>query len=1128
MRYCRLRSGGSPHAQTADQSLERPSLESSCGRNSSAMYHLGHRGWQNEHGEMNPGTQRSHKGRFVQRLVFPKHFGIWGLTYLFHGQLSNRPSSMPPSPRHGAVVWHSFCQDHYFSHLFESSLTCLSGSPSSPGVLVYEGSGLCRVSTHGLAPAPNPAYTSFDSSNSKRPFDACRCSPPLPVDLSPVTPSQPSCCEEIGGPCEDRHTFVLVAPGHDGQAQNIRIGCSGAEADHVASDDSVVFGPWFQWIFGFLIEQGFAVVLHLRLAALIVLARVWIHSLIRRRCQVRSCLAKTKEIVPDSILLVLSGFSPANESQHAFTSGPAARADMRRRGQGKNSLAALPRRLLAVLSCLSSCLSPIAVGYCSIPVCVWAAPAGLPQALCVLEQVTSSLPEPIRHSSHETPPAHLHAVTTPSCEDTIPARTQHCVLYQAGFPAYYFLTYIEIPCTRDAFLEAASEMSNPEVSCTFVCETRPQLINGVASLVKVPCWAAASEKTVYVLDFTYWGGPIFAVLDWRFTNRNSLAHFARIHACEPWDIFHHSRREPLGHEAHVIANAGDVFQFRPAGATIAALPTFAERLQCRSLWDNEPRFIPREAPSSKWFAMSSHVTRTPHYAGGSRREAQSIIADALQSRDDELYFVYPKTNSSLHDLVHEGFLMRGILAVTPANSTGKRFGSLVFVDSRQLGLRPFFLQIENSCVCPGQIVEHLGFSCPQGYKLCIQGKEDTAMPVEVADEDTIVLYLETATEGDRDVPVPADMSAPPHTAKSRPRLSDPDVPNPTTQPTVFSRDDPPPLDPEEILGVVTHDEDDIEAVIHTRVGFVVFAPRYQPEAVQVYLQLPCDVDTALQEVDAGRQSDAALHFDKLLPAVPQPAATFASIIAAPSWAQHLAVVLIDAWAVDGRIFALEIRGKLNKASLLLHIGLGASSNLEVLLHGRVIDQQEWQPFLTGDTVKVMPVGTPLEIPRALEDMLNGNVDWSHPLPEFNGPHPLAFLVLADGGYKVVPVDPDVIRSSSDFKHEVSRIFGYTADRVTTCPAIPRPDDIAILGQKCKSVLVATLQNPNSPRTIPAEAAYYPARRKTDTQGVFLGPSTPRLLGGLAARVATPVCGSQWLVRQCDRSTDEVPWQQDNP
>ena len=1052
--YGRLSSGGSPHAQTADLILEWPSLESSCGRNSSAMYHLGFRGRQDEHGEMNPRTQRSHKGTPVKRFGFLRQSRIWGLTCRFCDRFT-WPCQMPYSHRHRAVIWQSFCRSHDLHHSPESSWTCFSDLPSSPWALVYEGSGLCGVSTLGIAPAPVPAYTHSASSNFKCPFDACCCSPPSLVYLSPMIPIQLSCCGETRGQQEDRHPLVLVALGRDGQAQNIRIGCSGAEADHVASDDGVVFGHWSQWILRLLFEQGFAVVLHLRLAVLFVLARLWLYSLMRGRCRVRSCLAKTKVIVPDRILLALTGFSPASEGQHAFASGPAARASIRHQGRGKSCFASLPRGLLAVLSCLPSCLSPIVFGCCNIPVCVWAAPAGLPQALCTLEHVTSCLPEPIRHSSYDAFPAHRYASNTPSCDDATSARTQHCVLYQAGFPAYYFLTYIEIPCTRDAFLDAASEMSNPDVSNTFVCETRPQLINGVASLVRVPCWTAASDQTVYVLDFTYWGGPIFAVLDWRFTNRNSLAHFARIHACEPWDVFHPSRSEPLGHEAHVIASAGDVFQFRPAGANIATLPTFAERLQCKSLWNNEPRFIPREAPSSKWFAMSSHVTRTPHYAGGSSREAQSIIAEALHSRVDELYFVYPRTNSSLQDLVYEGFLMRNILAVTPANSTGKRFGSLVFVDPRQLGLRPFFLQVENGCVRPRQIVEHLGFSCPQGYKLCIQGKGDNDLPVVVADEDTIVLYLENATEDDGDVPVPADMSAPPNTSKNRSSPSNRDVPNPPAQPTVFARDDPPSPDPEEILEVVTHDEDDAAAVVHTRVGFLVFAPRYQPEAVQVYLQLPCDVDTALQEVDAGRQSDATLYFDKLLPAVPQPTATFASIIAAPSWAQHLAVVLIDAWAVDGRIFALEIKGKLNKASLLLHIGLDPSSNLEVLIHGRVMDQQGWQSFLTGDTVKVMPVGTPLETPRALEDMLNGNSDWSHPIPEFNGPHPLAFLVLTDGGHKVVPVDPDVIRSSSDFKHEVSRLFGYTEDKVTTCPAIPRPEDIAILGQKCKSVLVAT-------------------------------------------------------------------------
>ena len=264
-----------------------------------------------------------------------------------------------------------------------------------------------------------------------------------------------------------------------------------------------------------------------------------------------------------------------------------------------------------------------------------------------------------------------------------------------------------------------------------------------------------------------------------------------------------------------------------------------------------------------------------------------------------------------------------------------------------------------------------------------------------------------------------------------------------------------PPDPIDALGLEVPDEEEEGANEFFRTGFLVFVPRYQAEPVQVFLRAPCDIEFALQEVDEARHSDNAIFFDRLIPAVPQPDTTFGSVLAVPSWAQHLAIILVDARAVDGRLFALEIRGQLNKTSFLLHVGLADIQGFEVFFRGRIMDAQAWQTFLTGDMIKFVPVGGHILPPVALEDMLRSTADWSMPCPVYEGPAPLAFLVLTDAGNRVVPIDPDVVRSSWAFKEEASRIFGYTAEQTTVCPAIPRIENLSILGQKCKTALVAT-------------------------------------------------------------------------
>ena len=478
----------------------------------------------------------------------------------------------------------------------------------------------------------------------------------------------------------------------------------------------------------FCAAPAWGLVLHLRLVLLIVLVGTLVRQSLPTGRGARCPLRQAFTVVPLHVLLPLSGFSPSY-----------ARPSIADRGQPTGRLGrrgSLPRCKLRrswwgqlVEFCLSVArVCCIIWGPGCLPVCVWAVPAGLPQAVQVLESASAVWPEVWPVSADPRDPADLTALHSTfqsdvshrvQCGDTSPVRTQHCVMYQAGSPAYYFLAYVEVPCSREAFIASAAEMCAPEQTHCFLRETTPQLADGVATLVSVPYWTDTSDKTVVILDFRFWGGPVFAVLDWRFTTRISFATYARIHASAQWDVFHCDHGSPIGDQQHVFAKAGDVFTFLPTGVSPTRRPSFAQMLRSRSLWNNSPHSNPREAQSSRWYAMRSHVTRTPHYAGGSRDEAQAVAAESFHSTPDELYFAYPKPNSTLYDLVHEGFLMRGILAATPANSTGRNFGTMLFVDPRQVGLVPFFLEWSEPHIYPGQLVEHLGFAVPHGYRLHI-------------------------------------------------------------------------------------------------------------------------------------------------------------------------------------------------------------------------------------------------------------------------------------------------------------------------------------------------------------------------------------------------------------------------
>ena len=336
------------------------------------------------------------------------------------------------------------------------------------------------------------------------------------------------------------------------------------------------------------------------------------------------------------------------------------------------------------------------LGISQLPQRTWAAPAGMPQAIQLLESAATCFPEDLPRRQWDAQPssaqttAFSHLVSTAlQFEDYVAPVPKHCIAFKAGYPAHHFLAYVNLPCPRLEIIEEVELMCSTLQDHSYAVPTSPQLADGAGTFVVVPNWTDSASKTVFVLDFSYWGGPVFALLDWCFTTRASLAPYARLHTPEPWDVFCAQASVPLTGDQHVQARPGDVFRFLPEGAVPTCLSEF-DAVLCRpGVWQDPPRDKLREAPSSRWYAMRSHVTRMPHYAGGSREELQQVAANAFDTEQESLAFAYPKANSPLHEIVHNGYCTRGALAATASISAGQRLNKLVFVDPRPLGIPPF-------------------------------------------------------------------------------------------------------------------------------------------------------------------------------------------------------------------------------------------------------------------------------------------------------------------------------------------------------------------------------------------------------------------------------------------------------
>ena len=100
-------------------------------------------------------------------------------------------------------------------------------------------------------------------------------------------------------------------------------------------------------------------------------------------------------------------------------------------------------------------------------------------------------------------------------------------------------------------------------------------------------------------------------------------------------------------------------------------------------------------------------------------------------------------------------------------------------------------------------------------------------------------------------------------------------------------------------------------------GFIVLAPRYKSEILQLVLRVPCEVATALQEIEEARDAAKVELFGTIIVAEPQPDPAFAVILAVPDWADNCCCVVIDARQLDDRLFSWILPEYLSRASLLL-------------------------------------------------------------------------------------------------------------------------------------------------------------------------------------------------------------------
>ena len=155
--------------------------------------------------------------------------------------------------------------------------------------------------------------------------------------------------------------------------------------------------------------------------------------------------------------------------------------------------------------------------------------------------------------------------------------------------------------------------------------------------------------------------------------------------------------------------------------------------------------------------------------------------------------------------------------------------------------------------------------------------------------------------------------------------------------------------PHTALGLVLPDEQPHHV---EEVGFHILMPEYRSETCSLDLTIPCELDEALHALTLARSTEVASFFDCLLPADPQPDATFATVLAIPAWAGARQIALVDSRDVDGRLFAYDFPQRLSRESILLQLHLSLDDDLQLFSGTTPVEPGETHEFQQGETLTI--------------------------------------------------------------------------------------------------------------------------------------------------------------------------------
>ncbi|CAE7254572.1 GWD2 [Symbiodinium sp. CCMP2592] len=694
----------------------------------------------------------------------------------------------------------------------------------------------------------------------------------------------------------------------------------------------------------------------------------------------------------------------------------------------------------------------------SLPLSVWAAPGGAEGAAALTASLATH--GPVSHlsdsaalspalSSTGVPlsgvPANVIDVAQLAADSADP--NLHCLVFAAGYRTEHLV--LDVPCdiTADALVarvQVASALVQ-RLSPAHLFPAHPQPGQGYASFVVVPDWVPADRRQVVLLDFARMRGPVFAHVFHNPLTYRDLVTEAVAQTDELWHAYIPNSFEPLAVGCEVTLSSGDVISFSPRDVPLARDSDLTLLLSRPSSWQREPDHILLERPTSAWLVILPQSVQSFPFYGTFTADLQQAIADHMDSQVQHISFGHP--TEPLTDVVHRGRLFDKIAAADHRSENlppGPNLGAFVFLDARQSARGLGFLFEGHGAVVPTQDgVRVLGLRPPRGFRTYAEHVFLRREGLPVVDGCVLVLGYEFDEDTVGTVPAAAAPGAIASVTDERLDSAPSGAAGEAASPSLGPA--PPP-----------------------HIGFLVLSPRVAPITLEIPLEIPCSPQHACETLASQLRTNLATTYEHLVVAQPQPDRRFCTFIALPLWATHVVCVVVDARAVDGRLFAMHLDSGLFPRSILVQISLRPSLGFRVM-HNDYVHQAQEAIFLSkGDVLFILPARAAAPTPPRLPDMLYQLDGWHLPVPDFKGFLQTPFYLLTDAWNTVADFPASASTSYAALRQFAIAFLRYEDHRSSLQTLHPRVADYNFHGIVCRAVLIATEQ-PIGPPVPPARA-----------------------------------------------------------